>query len=693
MPRSRSRSPRSSRRDYSDRDIDNRSSHKSSRSSNRDRSPYAHRSRSRTPAEYEDEYGRSRRRDDRRRRSDSEEDRRDQKRSKKDKKKHKKSKKERYHESEEEDEDDDQRDPTSTRPKLDELGYTNVNNPFNDVNLESKFQWAKKKEKDRKAGLNAEEMRKRERDRRRETEEELAKLNKRRAEREIEMELREEEKARMQRDAELAQMGDWKAKEDEFHLEQAKKRAEIRIREGRAKPIDILAMNMRLANEADKVEEGIDLEVDLDEPYTIFDDLTLAETEELHRDIQMYLTLEKNEESLEFWRAMLLVSADILEKMVQDSEQRALGGVSDSVKSDIEALLSNKSLDQLTALQTQVTKKLQSNEPIDVEYWENLLKELIIYKAKAKLRDMHQVLLTKRLEQLRLRQRLEAQKVQEELEKVLAMHGQVRGRGVESGEGIEADPVDEELTEEQDKRFEEISKQEIEATVSGYERDMSPVLFTKLSNEDKELEIIDPEEDIKRLLEARRKVMSSKVIAAKSKPKSIAKQDERSTEMLSSIAADALFDQEASKGIDEDEEMFNIETELAKEAYLWQDKYRPRKPRYFNRVHTGYEWNKYNQTHYDQDNPPPKVVQGYKFNIFYPDLIDKSSAPTYFIEKDPGTNETVTIRFHAGPPYEDVAFRIVNREWEYSHKKGFRSAFDRGILSLHFHFKREFYRK
>ena len=28
-----------------------------------------------------------------------------------------------------------------------------------------------------------------------------------------------------------------------------------------------------------------------------------------------------------------------------------------------------------------------------------------------------------------------------------------------------------------------------------------------------------------------------------------------------------------------------------------------------NRVHTGYEWNKYNQTHYDHDNPPPKIVQ------------------------------------------------------------------------------------
>ncbi|CAM0142374.1 hypothetical protein VKS41_002132 [Umbelopsis sp. WA50703] len=688
MPRSRSRSPRASSYDRSDRDRNHRAAEKSSRSSRRDQSPYRssrRRSRSRTPNRDEDEYGRRRRRDDHRRASDSGDERRDRKRSKKDKKK-KKSKRERYSASEEDKSEDDM-----DNPKLNELGYTNVNNPFNDVNLESKFQWAKKKEKDKKSGLTSTDMKRREVERKRETEEELAKLNKRRAEREIEMELREEERTRMQRDAELAQMGDWKAKEDEFHLEQAKKRAEIRIREGRAKPIDILAMNMRLANEADKVEDAIDLEVDLDEPYTIFDNLSLAETEELHRDIQMYLSLEKNEESLEFWRAMLIVSADIIEKMTTDPEQRALGGVSESVKSDIAVLLSNKSLDQLTALQSQVTKKLQSNEPIDVEYWENLLKELFIYKAKAKLRDMHQVLLTKRLEQLRLRQRLEAEKVQKELEEVLAMHGHVRGRGVQAGEGLEAEPVDEELTEEQDKRFEEtVEEDEAEDSIR-YERGMSPELFTKLSNEDKELEIIDTADDLNRLLEARRKVMSSKVIPARSKPKPV--RQEVVAGETSSVAADVLFDQEAAKGIDEDEEMFNIEAELAKEAYLWQDKYRPRKPRYFNRVHTGYEWNKYNQTHYDQDNPPPKVVQGYKFNIFYPDLIDKSTAPTYFIEKDPTNPEIVTIRFHAGPPYEDVAFRIVNREWEYSHKKGFKSAFDRGILSLHFHFKREFYRK
>ena len=70
------------------------------------------------------------------------------------------------------------------------------------------------------------------------------------------------------------------------------------------------------------------------------------------------------------------------------------------------------------------------------------------------------------------------------------------------------------------------------------------------------------------------------------------------------------------------------------------------KPRFFNRVHTGYEWNKYNQTHYDHDNPPPKIVQGYKFNIFYPDLIDKSKAPTFKLEGD-SSPDTKILRFGA----------------------------------------------
>ncbi|GMY31287.1 CactinC_cactus domain-containing protein/Cactin_mid domain-containing protein [Fagus crenata] len=91
------------------------------------------------------------------------------------------------------------------------------------------------------------------------------------------------------------------------------------------------------------------------------------------------------------------------------------------------------------------------------------------------------------------------------------------------------------------------------------------------------------------------------------------------------------------------------------QVYWWHDKYRPRKPKYFSRVHTGYEWNKYNQTHYDHDSPPPKFVQGYKFNIFYPELLDKTKAPIYTLEKDGSNGKTCIIRFLAGPPHEDIA--------------------------------------
>lgn len=66
------------------------------------------------------------------------------------------------------------------------------------------------------------------------------------------------------------------------------------------------------------------------------------------------------------------------------------------------------------------------------------------------------------------------------------------------------------------------------------------------------------------------------------------------------LASEALYRAEAERELDEEEELFNIEENIVNPTtYNWEDKYRPRKPRYFNRVHTGYEWNKYNQTHYE----------------------------------------------------------------------------------------------
>lgn len=199
-----------------------------------------------------------------------------------------------------------------------------------------------------------------------------------------------------------------------------------------------------------------------------------------------------------------MVADDRLAKLRADDVQRAATGVTESVKEDVDRILSGKTYDQLSVLQQQIMRKLSSNEPVDVEYWENLLRELVVYKAKAKLTDMHQELLAKRLQQLRTRQREEAAKVQEELQKVLTMQGgEVHGKGVGPGEGIPTEPVDQRLMEEQDRQFEKAAEEEDRSKASlieTYDRAMSPEPMLQLNRDDRELPIVNPEDDLRELV-------------------------------------------------------------------------------------------------------------------------------------------------------------------------------------------------
>jgi hypothetical protein len=157
--------------------------------------------------------------------------------------------------------------------------YSATDNPFHDVNLGQQFRWHKKAEKERKQGLSMAESQRRDLIRRQEAKEELERLNKRRADREAEQRLREQEELKMQRLNESVQMSSWLAKDDDFQLDQERQRAVIRIKERRAKAVDFLALNLRYAN-PDPDEDGEDgefdldaagVEIDLDEPYNIFD--------------------------------------------------------------------------------------------------------------------------------------------------------------------------------------------------------------------------------------------------------------------------------------------------------------------------------------------------------------------------------------------------------------------------------------
>ncbi|KAE8362580.1 mid region of cactin-domain-containing protein [Aspergillus caelatus] len=485
------------------------------------------------------------------------------------------------------------------------------------------------------------------------------------------------------------QVREWVAQEDVFVLKQAKKKAEIRVKEGRAKPIDWLTVTLRFIDPTRNPldDEIADSDLDIVDPDGVFEGLSQSQLLDLEKDIDTFLSLEANPQNRDFWKTMRIICRD--RQKITAPEGRALN----SVAADINRLLSPKTYEQLQTLEIQVKKKLDSNEPIDTDYWEELLRSLTVWKARAKLKKVFQAVIDERVRGLRQQQRDEAESVRAKLAPLAPVIQP-------STEGKTQAGLDEEF------------------------RDLDPDPLLQVRPEDKVLEIVDESNLLDQVARERQKILKmgfvplrqrqaekSSAVPVNQTPKFPAVTGSSRFSTIPnedfSQATKALYERELARGVSENEEIFTGEESVSTGFQpQWANKYRPRKPRYFNRVQMGYEWNKYNQTHYDHDNPPPKVVQGYKFNIFYPDLIDKTKAPTYRIEREhgrkrgqsfaaAGEEDTCLIRFMAGPPYEDIAFRIVDKEWDYSAKRerGFKSTFDKGILQLHFQFKRVYYRK
>ncbi|KAI5425681.1 hypothetical protein KIW84_031485 [Lathyrus oleraceus] len=549
-------------------------------------------------------------------------------------------------------------------------GYSNDSNPFGDSNLNEKFVWRKKIERDVTQGVSIESFSvKAEKKRQVERMAEIEKVKKRREERALEKAQHEEEMALLARERARAEFQDWEKKEEEFHFDQSKVRSEIRLREGRARPIDVLTKHL---NGSD------DLDIEINEPYMVFKGLTVKEMSELRDDIKMHLDLDRATPThVEYWEALLVVCDwELAESRKKDAIDRARvrgeeppaellaeqRGLHSSVEPDVKDLLHGKTRTELEALQVHIESEMRTGTAKVVEYWEAILKHLHIYKAKACLKEIHAKMLRKHLQ--RLEQPLEDEDEPESAHDMIPDEAYIEddAKVRSADESFSPEPIRE--------------NQEAEDEAGSF----SPQLLHDDENE----EAIDPEEDRAILERKRMAVIEEQQRRIQEAMASRPAPSEDNLEMKAIKAMGAMEDGDAVFGS-------GAEVSLDSQVYWWHDKYRPRKPKYFNRVHTGYEWNKYNQTHYDHDNPPPKIVQGYKFNIFYPDLVDKIKAPNYTIEKDGSNGETCIIRFHAGPPYEDIAFRIVNKEWEYSHKKGFKCTFERGILHVYFNFKRHRY--
>ncbi|KAK2077408.1 hypothetical protein QBZ16_004253 [Prototheca wickerhamii] len=632
--------------------------------------------------------------------------------------------------------------------KLSGSGYTDEDNPFGDQQLSQRFVWGKKIEKQLAEGASLRDMTARaELERHRERLEEADKVRKRQAQREAEREAIQAELEMIQRERAAAEAVELERKQERFLLEQAKARTVARLKDGRPKPIDLFCAVVYESLPGLEAAAGVPA---LD-PTSLLagageaggaPPLSLDALRELCTDVAQYRELE-SEEGLgaAFWAALDTVAGALAVETEREEAldlARARGeppparyaareaGWHSAIERDVRGMLAGKTLAQLAALEAEIKASLAS--AADPEYWQAVLARLAVERARAFLRQAYAERVRQDAAQLmasvdvaqalgwggRTGERDEPGRSDEEEEENVDAHAHAdaataarddaeRDEGPSTSRLAEPDivasasagdaplPLSESrgsppprpaLASGEPRAWEDDSDHD-DDNAAGPPGALSPAPLSAAAIAGREAEIVRHREAVRMAAASTAAGVARDALGAGGEADALYPAAAR--------AAAAAMGDAAAAG----DAPFGGEVPLESQAYWWHDKHRPRRPKYFNRVHTGYEWNKYNQTHYDADNPPPKTVQGYKFNIFYPDLLDKAKAPTYRVERDPGsrTGDTCILRFSAGPPYEDIAFRIVNKEWEYNHKKGFKSSFDRGILHLYFNFKRQRYRR
>ncbi|CAN8029528.1 unnamed protein product [Ixodes persulcatus] len=545
------------------------------------------------------------------------------------------------------------------------LGYTNTDNPFGDANLLKSFKWEKKFEKEGLKNAAEEEIERRNRLKLEENRRELEKVKQRRLEREREQEEREEELTRIQRDKEAAQFQEWEKQEDIFHLQQAKLRSKIRIEDGRAKPIDLLARYISAEEE--------DFGVEMLEPYIYLNGLTVQDLEDLQEDIKVYMELE-NSRNLNYWRDVQIIVEEELRKLrrldtssVDHQIVERREGINAAVSTEVVDVFKGKTPGQLQALYAQIQKRIHSKEEgLDVPYWETLLSRLKAYMARARLRERHQENLRRKLFQLKQEQGVDSGPLFPCVKKESPSRPDGEGSpqpGPSGSQPGEASEVKEEPSErpassaastaEGEEEEEESKEGEAEEpAVVKYQRiNPRPFIsadpFCSASNTKRQPTVMRPTRP-GRCRYAQMEVQSNPFIANPN----------------TAISNTQIF-----------------RTKLHVKKYL------------------------YNKQLIDYRTKTTLNSENAQAPIQYKKKIENTRVPCLvWKRKEEGMHQhslsscfTVSLFFMSFFFFfvvmQDIAFKIVNREWEYSYKRGFRCQFHNNIFQLWFHFKRYRYRR
>eukprot|EP00917_Polyrhabdina_sp_WS-2016_P005904 GHVP01013148.1.p1 GENE.GHVP01013148.1~~GHVP01013148.1.p1 ORF type:complete len:508 (+),score=84.65 GHVP01013148.1:807-2330(+) len=502
---------------------------------------------------------------------------------------------------------------------------------------------------------------------------ELENVKRRRENRLLEQEQLEDQRSLLARDKDKDKIRQWHMNSRLFQLQAKRERAISRLHQKRLKMLDFFVVGIEILEN----ETYLPLQF----PSTSIDKylscLPVETLDSLREEILDHLgpnVLPEDKKHQQLWRSVGFLVLEALKSALNPNRK---SGVPQSVQTRVNQFLENKSLEEINKLEISVKAKLSKIGDGDPTFWETIESKIPTYQAVYICQDFINTVESK----LKDLGKDETEGRDQAIQNVAQPQ-----QCVWNSELDETSTTD--LKSQNESRFENLVSLEIADLPKG-------------------AVLIDPEEDAKRREEQKNKSrkqfidlindltpldqetlqdilsMTSSVVHPKTTNADQVKNDRNFDAFIRGEKQDLTADDTVMTESNE----YEIEQNPS-----WATKFQTRKPRYFNRVRTGFEWNKYNQTHYDYDNPPPRQVMGYKFNIYYPDLVNKKATPTWEIKQSdvPGT---VILIFKAGPPYLDIAFQILNREWEINRNDGFRSCFDRDILQLYFNFKRYRYRR
>jgi len=102
-------------------------------------------------------------------------------------------------------------------------------------------------------------------------------------------------------------------------LQQAKKKAAIRVKGGRAQPIDWLTVILAVIDpDRNPLDDEADVEeLDVVEPESVFEELDDTQMRELEKGIDSYLGLESSRSNQEYWAVCLPLPVDNVDSLMQ----------------------------------------------------------------------------------------------------------------------------------------------------------------------------------------------------------------------------------------------------------------------------------------------------------------------------------------------------------------------------------------